>query len=220
MKKRLQGIGMTSQRTRDRLVSRLRDKGIKNEQVLGAIASVPRHIFVDEALASRAYEDTALPIGDGQTISQPFIVARMTELIMAPPKPEKVLEIGTGCGYQTAILSKLVKEVYSIERIESLLHKAARKLVELEVDNVFLLLGDGFEGWIKKAPFDAILLTAAPAQIPEKLIQQLTIDGRFLAPIGAGEVQQLVLITNSAEGLTSQQLDLVTFVPMIGGSGE
>lgn len=216
MKNRLQGIGMTSQRTRDRLVARLREKGIKNEQVLAAIASIPRHIFVDEALSSRAYEDTALPIGDGQTISQPFIVARMTELLIADPKPGKILEIGTGSGYQTAILAQLVHEVYSIERIEGLLHKAAQRLVELNVDNVYLRQGDGYQGWKKMAPFEAILLTAAPAQVPEELLQQLAPEGRLVAPIGKGDCQQLTLIYNTVEGVVSKQMDLVTFVPMVG----
>lgn len=213
----LQGIGMTSQRTRERLVSRLVSQGIVNERVLGAMRSVPRHLFVDEAIASRAYEDTALPIGCGQTISQPFVVARMTEAIMAV-SPRRVLEIGSGCGYQTAVLAALVPEVYSIERIATLYQKARRHLAELQVTNVRLRHGDGYRGWPAAAPFDAILVAAAPAEVPEALLQQLADGGRMIIPIGGGGEQELLSITRRGNRYEEEVLERVVFVPMLSGA--
>ncbi len=212
-----QGIGMTSQRTRERLINRLVVQGIGNEQVLDVIRNVPRHIFVDEALASRAYEDTALPIGSGQTISQPYVVARMTEAIMAV-SPRRALEVGSGCGYQTAILSKLVPEVFSIERIEALYQKAKRNLSELQVTNVRLRYGDGYRGWPAAAPFDAILVAAAPPEIPEALLKQLAEGGRLIIPVGDGAEQELQLITRKGNQFHREVLERVVFVPMLSGA--
>ncbi len=213
----LQGIGMTSQRTRERLVSRLAERGIRNEQVLNAMRNVPRHLFVDEALASRAYEDSSLPIGCGQTISQPYVVARMTEVLMAV-SPRKALEVGTGCGYQTAILSQLIPEVYSIERISTLHQKARRNLAELQLHNVRLRHGDGYRGWPAAAPFDAILVAAAPPEIPEALLKQLAEGGRLILPVGAGEEQELQLITRKGNQFVQEVLERVVFVPMLSGA--
>src|SRR6478735_6699733 len=181
---RLAGIGMTSARTRDRLVQRLRDQGITNLAVLDRIRNVPRHIFVDEALGSRAYEDTALPIGHGQTISQPFIVARMTEALLENASPRKVLEVGTGCGYQTAVLAPLIVTLYSIERISALQQRARRALRDLKIRNVHLRHGDGFEGWAAYAPFDGILVAAAAHSVPRQLLDQLGNGGRLIIPVG------------------------------------
>ncbi|MBL8269601.1 protein-L-isoaspartate(D-aspartate) O-methyltransferase, partial [Steroidobacter sp.] len=186
------GIGMTSARTRERLVQRLRDQGIVNAAVLDQIRNVPRHLFVDEALATRAYEDTALPIGHGQTISQPFVVARMTEAMIEAGTPGKVLEIGTGCGYQTAVMSPLVRFIYSIERIGALQERARQRLRELNISNVHLRHGDGFQGWSGHAPYDAILMAAAPLAIPDVLFTQLAPGGRLIAPVGPEGRQQLV----------------------------
>src|ERR1700684_2576997 len=180
---RITGIGMTSARTRDRLVQRLRDQGIANPAVLERIKNVPRHIFVDEALGSRAYEDTALPIGFGQTISQPYIVARMTEALLDGGPLGRVLEIGTGCGYQTAVLAPLVERIFSIERIEALYKRARERLKALEIRNVKLKHGDGAKGWKPQAPFDAILVAAAPLTIPESLVAQLALGGRLIVPV-------------------------------------
>ena len=215
----LQGIGMTSQRTRDRLIDRLVEMGIKSRIVLDTIKSVPRHVFVDEALASRAYENTALPIGFNQTISQPYIVARMTEALIDQKIPDKVLEIGTGCGYQTAVLARIVKKVYSIERIEALLNKARERLWELKIHNVRLKHGDGNLGWKEHAPYDGIIVSAAPTGIPENLVQQLSIGGRLVIPVGKSGDQKLLLVTRTEEGLQEEQLDLVSFVPMLEGVG-
>ena len=212
-----QGIGMTSQRTRERLVSRLVGQGIRNERVLEVMRSVPRHLFVDEALASRAYEDTALPIGCGQTISQPYVVARMTEALMEV-SPRRVLEVGSGCGYQTAILSLLVPEVYSIERISALYQKARRHLAELQVSNVRLRHGDGYRGWPAAAPFDAILVAAAPAELPEALLAQLAEGGRLIIPVGSGCEQELRVITRSGGQFKQEVLERVVFVPMLSGA--
>src|SRR5476649_1807575 len=192
---RLSGIGMTSARTRERLVQRLQDQGIKDQRVLGCIRNVPRHLFMDEALASRAYEDTALPIGFGQTISQPFVVARMTEALLAAGEAPLVLEIGTGCGYQTAVLSPLVKEIYSIERIAPLLGRARRTLRELRIRNANFRHDDGSIGWAARAPFDGILLTAAPHAVPQALFDQLRVGGRLVAPVGSEGRQELFLYT-------------------------
>ena len=207
---------MTSQRTRDRMVVRLREQGIRDEVVLAAMASVPRHIFVEEALASRAYEDTALPIGFEQTISQPFVVARMIEAMRAQKPLEKVLEIGTGCGYQAALLARLAREVYSVERIAGLLEKARSNLRALRLSNLRLVHGDGSHGLSEAAPFDGIIVAAAAPRVPEDLLQQLTPGGRMIVPVGSGE-QALCLIERTATGHTEKRLDAVRFVPLRGG---
>ncbi|WP_428603215.1 protein-L-isoaspartate(D-aspartate) O-methyltransferase [Sedimenticola sp.] len=212
------GIGMTSQRTRERLIQRLRDEGISNQAVLSAIRNTPRHIFVDEALASRAYEDTALPIGQGQTISQPFIVARMTELLLQTPQMETVLEIGTGSGYQTAILSKLVKRVYSVERIKSLQLQARKRFQELHIRNIRLHHRDGGMGLPEYAPFDGILVTAAPEGIPRALVDQLRVGGAMILPIGNRSEQVLVRVTRTRTGYEKELLEQVIFVPLLGGT--
>jgi protein-L-isoaspartate(D-aspartate) O-methyltransferase len=214
---RLSGIGMTSARTRERLVQRLKEQGISDERVLDRIRNVPRHLFVDEALSSRAYEDTALPIGFGQTISQPYIVARMTEALLAAGPTAKVLEIGTGCGYQTAVLATLVKEVYSIERIAPLLARARQVLRELKIRNVHLRFDDGNVGWAARAPFDGILLTAAPPSVPAGLFDQLGIGGRLIAPVGAETRQELVRYTKTETRLERELLEGVSFVPLLSG---
>ena len=215
----LQGIGMTSQRTRDRLINRLIEMGIRSEVVLDTIKNVPRHAFVDEALASRAYENTALPIGYNQTISQPYIVARMTEALITGKIPDKVLEIGTGCGYQTAVLARIVKKVYSIERIEALLNKTRERLWKLKIHNVRLKHGDGNLGWKEHAPYDGIIVSAAPTGVPEKLLEQLAINGRLVIPVGQSGDQKLLLITRNEDGYQEEQLDMVSFVPMLEGVG-
>jgi protein-L-isoaspartate(D-aspartate) O-methyltransferase len=214
---RFAGIGMTSARTRDRLVQRLRDRGITNLAVLDRVRNVPRHIFVDEAIASRAYEDNALPIGFGQTISQPYIVARMTEALLEGGPLTKVLEIGTGCGYQTAVLAPLVGRLYSIERIEALFKRARGRLKELEIRNVRLKHGDGAKGWKTQAPFDGILIAAAPLTIPESLVEQLAVGGRLIVPVGPEGEQQLIRLTRRESGLERRTLGAVTFVPLVGG---
>jgi len=211
------GIGMTSARTRERLVQRLRDQGIVNPVVLEQIRNVPRHLFVDEALATRAYEDTALPIGHGQTISQPFVVARMTEAMIEAGTPGKVLEIGTGCGYQTAVMAPLVRFIYSIERIGALLARARVQLRELNIGNVHFRHGDGFQGWANHAPYDAILMAAAPLAIPEVLYGQLAQGGRLIAPVGPEGRQQLLRITRRGEEFHKETLGLVSFVPLLKG---
>ncbi|HWK51271.1 MAG TPA: protein-L-isoaspartate(D-aspartate) O-methyltransferase [Steroidobacter sp.] len=211
------GIGMTSARTRERLVQRLRDQGIVNAAVLDQIRNVPRHLFVDEALATRAYEDTALPIGHGQTISQPFVVARMTEAMIEAGTPGKVLEIGTGCGYQTAVMSPLVRFIYSIERVGALQERARQRLRELNISNVHLRHGDGFQGWSGHAPYDAILMAAAPLAIPDVMFQQLAQGGRLIAPVGPEGRQQLVRITRRGEEFHKETLGLVSFVPLLKG---
>lgn len=215
------GIGMTSQRTRDRLVERLREKGVSNEAVLEAIRTTPRHIFMDEALAHRAYEDTALPIGNGQTISQPYIVARMTEALLGKGEPpKKVLEVGTGSGYQAAILAQVVERVYTVERIEALFNKAQSRFEELGLKNIRSKYSDGNWGWEQLAPFDAIMVTAAPAQVPKPLCEQLGIGGRLIIPVGEAGRQELLEITRTgSESYESQLLDLVSFVPLLGGIG-
>jgi protein-L-isoaspartate(D-aspartate) O-methyltransferase len=211
------GIGMTSARTRERLIQRLRDQGIVNPTVLEQIRNVPRHLFVDEALATRAYEDTALPIGHGQTISQPFVVARMTEAMIEAGTPGKVLEIGTGCGYQTAVMAPLVRFVYSIERIGALLARARLQLRELNIGNVHFRHGDGFQGWAAHAPYDVILMAAAPLAIPEVLYGQLAQGGRLIAPVGPEGRQQLLRITRRGEEFHKETLGLVSFVPLLKG---
>ncbi len=214
---RLAGIGMTSARTRERLVQRLTDQGIADLRVLDRIRQVPRHLFVDEALGSRAYEDTALPIGFGQTISQPYIVARMTEALLAGGALRKVLEIGTGCGYQTAVLAPLVGEVYSVERIASLLGRARRNLRELRIRNVHCRHDDGALGWPARAPFDGILVAAAPAAVPPALFEQLDVGGRLVAPVGPDGRQELIRYTKGEHRVHRESLGPVQFVPMLSG---
>lgn len=211
------GIGMTSARTRDRLVQRLRDQGIHDLRVLERIRNVPRHIFVDEALASRAYEDTALPIGWGQTISQPYIVARMTQALISGGLPEKVLEVGFGCGYQTAVLAPFAQKIFSIERIEPLVERAKLRLRELGVRNVKLKHGDGMKGWPTQAPFEGIIVAAAPLTLPEPLLNQLAVGGRLVVPVGPEGQQQLLRVTRRETGLQKEVLGPVAFVPMLGG---
>jgi protein-L-isoaspartate(D-aspartate) O-methyltransferase len=216
MNTRLSGIGMTSQRTRLRMIERLREQGIADETVLDAMAEVPRHIFVDEALASRAYDDVSLPIGFGQTISNPFTVARLVELARAGQAVGKVLEIGTGCGYQAAVLSRVAREVYSIERIAGLLPRARVRLRELNCRNVRIKHGDGRIGFRDAGPFDAIVLAAAATRIPEELIEQLVDGGRLVLPLGT-RVQKLVLVTKTSDGFEQSVLDEVKFVPLLAG---
>ncbi len=211
------GIGMTSARTRDRLVQRLVEQGIRSEAVLNQIRNVPRHLFVDEALASRAYEDTALPIGLGQTISQPFIVARMTEALLNGFAGETVLEIGTGCGYQTAVLAPLVKKIYTVERIHELMRKSRQRLRDLDIYNVQFRPGDGWEGWSKYGPYDGIIVTAAAPTMPEKLLQQLAPGGRLIIPIGEHGRQDLTMITNKNDHYEQTSLGPVSFVPLVHG---
>jgi protein-L-isoaspartate(D-aspartate) O-methyltransferase len=212
------GIGMTSQRTRDRMLSRLREQGIKDEVVLSAINNTPRHIFVDEALSIRAYEDVSLPIGFGQTISQPYIVARMSELLRNGKPLEKVLEIGTGCGYQTAVLSKLATEVYSVERIRPLVMKARGHLRELKCINVKLAHADGNIGLAELAPFDGIMVTAAASHIPQELLNQLAIHGRLIIPVGTDEQILYLVERKSATDYRHTKLEPVKFVPLLGGT--
>ena len=211
------GIGMTSQRTRDRLVARLRDEGIRNEAVLDVIRNTPRHLFVDEALASRAYEDTALPIGYNQTISQPYVVAAMTDLIISN-KPKKVLEIGTGSGYQAAILAPLVEKVYTVERIEPLAKQARQRFRKLGLRNVRASYSDGTEGLPDFAPYDAIITTAASEQIPQALLEQLSErGGRLVIPLGGPGLQRLTLVTRRGSSYEQESLDPVVFVPLLSG---
>jgi protein-L-isoaspartate(D-aspartate) O-methyltransferase len=214
---RIQGIGMTSQRTRNRLIDRLGEKGIKDMPVLNAMRNIPRHLFVDEALASRAYEDTALPIGQGQTISQPYIVARMTEALLEHGPLKRVLEVGTGSGYQTAILSKLVRYVYSVERIESLLLQAQKRFRELGLRNIRTKYCDGGMGLPEYAPFDGILVTAAPEGIPLALVRQLVVGGCMVLPVGTRDAQVLVRVTRTETGYDKEFLEQVIFVPLLGG---
>ncbi len=214
----LQGIGMTSLRTRERMIKRLSEQGIHNKKILEIMRDTPRHIFMDEALASRAYEDTALPIGYGQTISQPYIVAKMTELLLGPSRHlGNVLEIGTGCGYQTAILAQLVDHVYSIERILPLQKKAKSYLWELKLKNISYLYSDGNLGWPDYAPFDGILASAAAVEIPPILLQQLAIGGVMVIPIGQNSQQTLQRVTRTASGYDVEELEAVTFVPFLSG---
>lgn len=217
----ISGIGMTSQRTRERMLVRLREQGIRDEVTLAAMGSVARHIFVDEALSSRAYEDVALPIGFGQTISQPYIVARMTEILRGNQQLGKVLEIGTGCGYQTAVLSKVAREVYSLERISPLLLKTRGRLRELRLRNVKLKHADGTMGLPEFAPYDGIMVTAACGHIPEELLQQLAVGGRMVIPVGTSE-QTLYLIEHTGSEARPEyqktRLEAVKFVPLLGGT--
>ena len=211
------GIGMTSQRTRKRMVERLREQGIRDQRVLEAMAAVPRHLFVEEALASRAYEDTALPIGFGQTISQPYVVARMVEVLIENRRPESVLEVGTGCGYQAAVLSRVFREVYSVERIKALLSRARGNLLGLRLANLRLAHGDGYAGLEEAAPFQSIIIAAAAPRMPEALLRQLAPGGRMILPLRTARAQRLVLVERSGRGYVESQLDAVHFVPMEAG---
>jgi len=211
------GIGMTSQRTRERLLERLFEEGIRNLHVLEAIRRTPRHLFVDEALSHRAYEDTALPIGHNQTLSQPYIVARMTELLLGGGPLDKVMEVGTGSGYQTAILAKVVERVFSVERILPLQERAKRVLRDIDVRNVVFRHADGNWGWPQYSPYDAILVTAAPAEIPRELLGQLADGGRLVIPVGEHE-QHLMLVVRHGDEFTYQQVEPVRFVPLLAGA--
>ena len=217
MNSKLSGIGMTSQRTRERLIQRLREQGIKDEVVLAAMLEIPRHIFLDEALASRAYEDASLPIGHNQTISQPYIVARMTELLRNGGPLKKVLEIGTGCGYQTTVLSRVAQEVYSVERIGPLLETAKSHFRELRLRNVKVKKADGNYGIPEIAPFDGIIVTAGATHIPEELLRQLAVGGRMVIPVGSTD-QVLILVERTDDGFRKTELEAVRFVPLLGGT--
>jgi protein-L-isoaspartate(D-aspartate) O-methyltransferase len=212
-----QGIGMTSKRTRDRLIARLREQGITDEAVLETIAETPRHLFIDEALSHKAYEDTALPIGFNQTISQPYIVARMTELLLEFGAKDKVLEVGTGSGYQTAVLAKLCQNVFSVERIRPLQERAAKRLTLLEMFNVSLFHTDGGMGLPHEAPFDAILVTAAPPELPESLKEQLAIGGVLVAPVGGDEQRLIRILRRSDSHFEKKEIEPVKFVPLLQG---
>lgn len=218
IQKHVAGIGMTSQRTRDRLVQRLKEDGIRDERVLKVMRSTPRHLFVDEALSSRAYEDTALPIGHGQTISQPYIVALMTQALIADGIPQKVLEVGTGSGYQAAVLAQLIPRVYSVERIRSLHERSRTLLRDLGLRNAQLYYSDGSWGLRQFAPFDAIIVTAAPEEVPQALLQQLAVGGKMIIPVGKGhDVQKLLKITRTETQYEQQWLETVSFVPLCSG---
>lgn len=216
MNMRHAGIGMTSQRTRTRMIDRLRAKGIQDEVVLAAMNTIPRHIFVDEALASRAYDDVALPIGNYQTISQPYVVARMIEILRNGKQLNKVLEVGTGCGYQAAILAQVAREVYSVERIQQLYKRASATLRELNIRNVSLSYADGTLGRPDVAPFDGIILAAAPTHVPDALLAQLAIGGRMILPLGSRD-QVLSLIERTEQAYVERSLEAVKFVPVLLG---
>ena len=211
------GIGMTSARTRERLIDRLKDEGVRDTAVLDRMRAVPRHWFVDEALASRAYEDTALPIGFGQTISQPHIVARMIEVLLEKGAPGKVLEVGTGCGYQTAVLAPFAQHIYTVERLLPLVQRARAKLAELRLGNVSFRHADGWLGWKSQAPFQGILVAAAPERIPPELLEQLDDGGRMIIPIGAKGRQNLLRVTRSGDEIEQEDLLAVSFVPLLEG---
>ena len=217
LKKVPRGIGMTSQGTRDRLVRRLREKGIEDERVLHAIATTPRHEFVDEALSSRSYEDTALPIGLGQTISQPWVVAKMTEAMLDGGSPQKVLEVGTGSGYQAAILATLVPQVFTVERIEELLKIARRRFHRLKLNNIYTRHADGHLGWPSQAPFDGIVVTAAASRLPLELVEQLRVGGVLVAPVERGGMQRLLAVRRTEDGHEERDLGGVIFVPLLAG---
>jgi len=218
IQKHVAGIGMTSQRTRDRLVERLKEDGIRDERVLKVMRSTPRHLFVDEALSSRAYEDTALPIGHGQTISQPYIVALMTQALIADGIPQKVLEVGSGSGYQAAVLAQLIPRVYSVERIRALHERSRTLLRDLGLRNAQLYYSDGSWGLRQFAPFDAIIVTAAPEEVPQALLQQLAVGGKMIIPVGKGhDVQKLLKITRTETQYEQQLLETVSFVPLCSG---
>lgn len=212
----LRGIGMTSQRTRERLVQRLIEQGITDTAVLDVMRTTPRHLFLDEAMAHRAYEDVALPIGFQQTLSQPYVVARMTELLLAAGPRSRVLEIGTGSGYQTAVLAQLVDEVYSVERIKALLQKARPRFRQLKLRNIQLDHADGGMGWPQCGPFDGIIVTAAPERIPEALLAQLAVGGSMVVPVG-GDIQHLQIVTRTTAGYETEIVESVFFVPLLPG---
>lgn len=211
------GIGMTSQRTRDRLIMRLNEQGIESTEVLSVMKDLPRHLFVDEALASRAYEDTALPIGHGQTISQPFIVAKMTEILLQGLPKSKVLEVGTGSGYQTAVLSRLVDRVFSVERISPLQNQARERFYQLKFNNIKLKHSDGSWGWEDNAPYDGIIVTCAPEEVPHELLKQLAPGGRLVIPVGGSSGQSLRVIDRNGNTFEETELDAVSFVPLLSG---
>ncbi|MEM9253903.1 MAG: protein-L-isoaspartate(D-aspartate) O-methyltransferase [Pseudomonadota bacterium] len=213
----LDGIGMTSQRTRERLIQRLVEQGIRDQAVLDVIRMTPRHLFLDEAMAHRAYEDVALPIGHQQTLSQPYIVARMTELLLASGPCTRVLEIGTGSGYQTAVLAQLVEEVFSVERIKPLQLKARQRMRQLKLRNVQMNHSDGSQGWSERGPFDGIVTTAAPEKIPEQLLLQLSQGGRLVIPVGADK-QHLQVVSRTSEGYETVIVEEVNFVPLRPGT--
>jgi len=213
----LSGVGMTSQRTRNRLIDRLREQGVNDSRILEVIKSTPRHLFVDEALAHRAYEDTALPIGFNQTISQPYIVARMTEVLLAEGPMSSVFEVGTGSGYQAAVLAQLVDKVYTVERISGMIERAASRFKMLGLRNISYRHSDGGMGWPERGPFDGIILTASPMHIPEDLVEQLVVGGRMVVPLGVGDAQELVLVTRTTAGVETEVLETVNFVPLVSG---
>lgn len=213
----LRGVGMTSQRTRARLVERLRERGITDEALLEVISMTPRHLFIDEALSHRAYEDTSLPIGYQQTISQPYVVARMTQALLSDGPLNRVLEVGTGSGYQTAILAQMVDKVYTVERIQGLLERAREHLKLVGLRNVQFRHADGAVGWPERGPYDGIIVTASPRRIPEELIEQLAQGGKMVVPLDNGHGQQLVLIRAGEGGIETEVLEKVKFVPMVGG---
>ncbi len=208
---------MTSQATRDRLVGRLRENGISDERVLKAVSAIPRHEFVDEALSSRAYEDTALPIGQSQTISQPWIVAQMTELLLDGGQPEKILEVGTGSGYQAAVLACLVAQVFTLERIEELMKTARRRFHHLRLHHIYTRHADGNEGWPSQAPFDGIIVTAGAKAVPENLLLQLKVGGLLVIPVERNGVQRLLSIRRLEDGFEERDIAAVTFVPLLSG---
>jgi protein-L-isoaspartate(D-aspartate) O-methyltransferase len=214
---RLEGSGMTSRRTRERMVRRLEDEGIQSRAVLDIMLETPRHIFVEDAFGSRAYEDTALPIGFNQTISQPYVIARMTELLVERRMPDKVLEVGTGSGYQTAVLAQMIKLVYSVERIYPLQQRARRCLQDMKLRNVRLKHTDGAWGWDDYAPFDAILVTAAPSELPQPLLDQLGRGAVMVIPLGSGRDQILQRITRTESGFQIESIEPVSFVPLVSG---
>ena len=212
------GIGMTSQRTRDRLIAALKEMGIESGAVLDVMRSIPRHLFVDEALATRAYENVPLPIGYNQTISQPYIVARMTEALVSGRQLNNVLEIGAGCGYQSAVIAQFAEQVYSVERINGLLTLARERFRRLGYHNIRARHADGNGGWPEQAPFDGIIVAAAPLGVPEALLDQLAPDGRLIIPVGAPDEQKLLLVTRAEDGFKYEHIDAVNFVPMLGGT--
>ena len=217
-KQLIQGVGMTSQRTRDRLVDLLRKKGLKSNDVLNIIASTPRHLFIEEALSSRAYENISLPIGYSQTISQPYTVAKMTEVVLENNKADKILEIGTGSGYQTAVLSPLFRLVYTVERIAPLLEKAQVRFRQLRLNNILSHYSDGSWGWPAKAPFDAIIVTAAPEILPLTLLDQLADGGRLVIPVGRKGQQELVLYQRQGDEFIKTSIEGASFVPLLSGT--
>jgi len=208
---------MTSNRTRRRLMERLKTEGIENSRILQVMEQIPRHLFVDEALAHRAYEDTALPIGFKQTISQPYIVALMTQEVMKHPDPSRVLEIGTGSGYQTAILSQLVDQVFTMERIEELMRVTRQRLYDLRCYNIKYSAADGTLGWPEQAPFDAIVVTAAPESVPGELTDQLSVNGRLIIPVGGRAEQRLQVLIKTPDGMEQEEIERVRFVPLLAG---